>query len=121
MKIRYGFVSNSSSSSFICNARYMDLDGVESISKEEISEKAHKLFDFIVDMKLAIGVLAFDDIFKEPFKATKKYIKYLNGWNADIKYSKDLIILESAYDNSIPSCMFEVIEELFHAYRIHLG
>ncbi|MFA6089869.1 MAG: hypothetical protein WC755_08480 [Candidatus Woesearchaeota archaeon] len=53
-------------------------------------------------------------------KATQKDIKYLKeSWELDIK--KDTILIEGTSDNSIPYEFFDIVENIFHAERHHLG
>lgn len=111
MKIREGFVSNSSSSSFVCST---------DMSVDEVREKLEKMVEFLNDFN--DGFLTFDDVFRDPFIADEEYC---SGEWADyyptIKNSKGKMIIESAGDNSIPYEMFDLIEDRFNAVRCHLG
>jgi len=111
MKIRNGFVSNSSSSSFICDTE---------ISLEKVKEKLVLMVDFYNDLNDEDN--DFEDIFNEPFISDDSYCK--SDW-ADyyeaMRNSKGKIIIESAQDNSIPYGLQNLIEDTFDAYRCHLG
>ena len=111
MKIRNGFVSNSSSSSFICDTK---------MSVEEVRDKLQKIVEFYNDM--TDERLMFDEVFHEPFVSDDSYCN--SSW-ADhyyaMKESKGKIIIESAGDNSIPYLLMDFIESIFDADRCHLG
>ena len=122
MKIRQGFVSNSSSSSFICNFYNADPYNVP-FDKEEILRKLKILYQCAKDLGcLYIENAKFEDVFGYIEKATEFDIKELNeGWDYDIKFHEHMFLINSASDNSIPCEFFELIENLFKAHRIHLG
>lgn len=113
MKIRNGFVSNSSSSSFICSTK-LNLDQVK-----------NKL-DIMVEMynRLYNAKETFDDMFEYPYVISKTNIE---GYKERISYfgggsvSIGDIIIDSAGDNSIPWMLHTAIEDLLNANRIHLG
>jgi len=111
MKIRRGYVSNSSSSSFVCSTK---------MSVDEVREKLEKMVEFLNEFD--DENLTFDEIFRDPFIADEEYC---GGEWADhyptIKNSKGKIIIESAWNSSIPYEMFEFIENKFEAIRCHLG
>jgi hypothetical protein len=112
MKIRSGFVSNSSSSSFVCKTK---------MTVEEVEESLHQLLDFYNEF---CGLnLEFDEVFKKPFFPDKNFVKEMNeGWSHLYnKYSEDKMVIESTDDNSIPYVLFDLIEEKFDAGRNHLG
>jgi hypothetical protein len=128
MKIRYGFVSNSSSSSFVCNyyeSKYLkysskDLNKVK--TKLEIIFEAIKLLGLVRSGLNTNNSIKFSDIFKEPRKATESEITELNkDWNTNFKYNKEMFFINSASDNTIPSVLFDLIESEFTAERVHLG
>lgn len=115
MKIRNGFVSNSSGSSFICKTK----DNLKTV-KEKLQ--------LILDCHNALSGenLIFDNVFCEPYYGSQDYDKKLVEWgywrqvyNSDTTVGK--VVIDSATDNSIPSEWFEIIESTFNAERIHLG
>jgi hypothetical protein len=111
MKIRNGFVSNSSSSSFICSTDMRIC---------EVRRMLEKLLD--MHNEFMNEDLSFDDVFRQPFIADEAYTK--GEWAGHYRYiadSKGKVIIESAGDNSIPYEMFDYIEEKFDAVRCHLG
>lgn len=109
MKIRSGFVSNSSSSSFVLDTK---------LSLEEITVKLHMLLDFYNDF--FDQELEFDEVFRKPFIANKVYSTQMKeSWGYTCEVGKKVI--ESAWDNSIPYALFEMIREKFDGYRNHLG
>jgi hypothetical protein len=124
MKIRTGFVSNSSTSSFVCDTE---------MSLSEIKLKLKMIVDFARNMDLISPQSFFKDIFKKPFIADKKYAKnishyievYKDNSLIDISNKKEdifgKIIIESASDNTIPYELFDLIEFIFKGERIHLG
>lgn len=119
MKIRQGFVSNSSSSSFVCN--WYDSDyKVIPFNNIEVINKLDIIYTLIKDLHLSDN--SFYEIFGEIRPATKKDIANLNkNWDAKLKYNKNMYLINSADDNSIPYGVFELIEQVFNAKRIHLG
>lgn len=110
MKIRTGFVSNSSSSSFICNTK---------MTVEEVTESLQIMLDFynkINDMNLP-----FDCVFEPPFIADETYG---NNWKyhyPEMSRASGKVIIHSDSDNTIPYELFEFIESKFDARRFHLG
>jgi len=111
-KIRNGFVSNSSSSSFICD---------KSISLED----ARDVMNILVDM--------YEKLYKNtdfPFTNEDFYIKIgdeeyekdlIKNWEFDVKEKvKDHVVI-AGFDNSIPSELFDLIENRCSAKRYHLG
>ena len=120
MKIRNGFVSNSSSSCFICNY-YGD-------SKDYTVEKATAILQEMVDfhnitMKEGDFKQDFNDMFGDIYIGEKGFKGCLQGWEDyyNIDDTDGKLIISSACDNSIPCYMQELIEEKFNAKRLHLG
>ena len=74
MKIRTGFISNSSTSCFICG-RWGKLDH----SIDEIVEILQKMIDFYNDLEGTND--SFDDIFEMPKMADEKDFDLLDGWD----------------------------------------
>jgi hypothetical protein len=119
MKIRNGFVSNSSSSSFICDTK---------LTNEEIKIELKKLFSFCreffkEDLYIQESLsLPFDEIVGEIGKVKKNYLKDWQDYHGDIiKANIGKAYIESASDNSIPSVLCDLIERKFDAVRLHLG
>ena len=107
MKIRKGFVSNSSTSSFI-------------VSKYNVHYVRNNLMHLM-------------DFFNEYFEMDYKFDDLFNIFNIDDNYKTEMedwgyivpkdakTIIESTDDNSIPHLMFELIEQKFNTTRNHLG
>lgn len=111
MKIRNGFVSNSSSEAFICNT---------DLNIKEVKEILQKILNFYND--IFNENITFEETFKNPEICTEADLSYLKGWS--YKYNKDdltKVIIYSETDNSIPYCIFDIIENKFGAWRYHLG
>ena len=101
MKIRKGFVSNSSSSSFIINSDRFTFEEVEKKMAEIKASSSDKWFEYDVR-----------EITEEMYEHDNWYMD-----RADI--GKIQII--SSEDNSIPYDAFDVIENTFDCVRHHLG
>ena len=113
MKIRARFISNSSSSSFICG-----MWGTNEYDVEETTAILQKMLNFYNDLENKN--LTFNNVFENPRIATDIDIDFLEDW--DVKGTiKDRILINSISDNTIPFLLFGLIEEKFHAERIHLG
>jgi len=126
MKIRQGFVSNSSSSSFICSS---------TLSVKEAEEKLKAMVTFYNELYGTAH--QFEDVFQKPFKITKdkkskEYLGYIADWifgeNPQyvrcVKEKKDMngkLIINGSEDNSVPYELFELIENFFSGTRVHLG
>ncbi len=111
MKIRAGFVSNSSSEAFICNSGHSIKE--TKIILQEIITFYNKMFADNLD---------YYDIFEDPKIATKEDIKMLDDYSYTPKpedYTS--VIIFSAGSNSIPYVMFEIIDKKFESWRVHLG
>src|SRR3972149_6300505 len=106
MKIRNGFVSNSSSSSFICS------------SKINIKNAKNKLKDMLELYNKLYGTeLLFENVFQKPFKIeddkkSKEYVEEICSWifgrrsqncyRSDVSKKEDLkgkLVINSADDN----------------------
>jgi hypothetical protein len=141
MKIRDGFVSNSSSSSFIC------LSKVSAKTAETRLRALLDVYNFLMSGKCDKYV--FEKTFQTPFvvnshdKRSKEYKEQMEGWIFDkdspyknvrvgnsfgassvIGKESDLngkLIINSVDDNTIPCSLYELIEEAFDGSRLHLG
>jgi hypothetical protein len=122
MKIRVGFVSNSSSSSFICNHYESEYNKMKKFNKEEVLKRLRVMHRCAIDLGFLSPETKFEDVFGEVRKATEKDINDLNkGWSTNFKYNKQMFLINSKEDNSIPYELFELIESAFNAERVHLG
>jgi hypothetical protein len=119
MKIRNGFVSNSSSSCFVCQTGYC-CDN-KNYTIEETEGILQKILDFYNE------IFGEDENFSEVFGEIKiadekdmdSLEYYTRGWDGDTIKGK--ILIYSCEDNSIPYEVFDIIENKFNAQRIHLG
>jgi hypothetical protein len=114
MKIRTGFISNSSTSCFIC-AVY----GEHKYKRKETVAILQKMLDFYNDLEGEN--ISFEKAFKFPKKATKDDIELLSNWEIEESRVKGKTLIYSRNDNSIPWMLFGLIEDKFNAERIHLG
>ena len=111
MKYRHGFVSNSSSSSFICGT------GVTVEEAEEIMKE-------IADIARRLGSSSWRHRCEYTVFTAGKY--YADGWEGHYPEMEDaaargLTIVESACDNAIGVDLWDSIEEKLGATRYHLG
>jgi len=122
MKIRTGFVSNSSSSCFICDYP-TDRGSIQDVTvklKEMVS-----FYNSMFDQKYS-----YEDVFNDPRKPTSEDIKLLSDYigyyepgEVRVKQGevKNRLVIFSAEDNSIPYELWEIMCSVFKAERIHLG
>lgn len=125
MKIRSGFVSNSSSSSFICSSN---------LPVKEAEEKLKIMVNFYNELW---GTnLKFEDVFQKPFKITKdkksrEYKDFISNWIFG-KHSQQVYTINSKKDldgkliingseDSVPFELFVLVESFFEGRRVHLG
>lgn len=118
MKLRKGFVSNSSSSSFVIDPKYVT-KGLDDIQK-----KLEMLLDFY--NKFHGKSLKFEDVFEEPFVLYEENYDLSNQFAGnssewDIRAPKGSVIINSTGDNSIPWEIMQWIEWGMLATRYHLG
>jgi hypothetical protein len=123
MKIRSGFVSNSSSSSFICDTKF---------SIAHVKEKLEKIWDMYKELyedsedeyRRRKAEEKFEDIFGDVGRVTNDYLRD-SGWRKhykeELKGQNGNIYIESVCDNSIPYELYDIIVTLFNAERLHLG
>lgn len=124
MKKRYGYVSNSSSSSFVVYA-YQDDDitmtrveriidrviSAYNILKEDTLKKDNVLEISVVDIQLAKKKVEYMEIDGAISKEQKKWVKDCIG----------KIVIHSVDDNSIPYVMQEMIESELYTDMWHWG
>jgi hypothetical protein len=116
MKIRQGFASNSSSSSFVCKT---------DLSIKEVKRELESMISHLGAVMKEDYI--YDEIFGDIVK-TEKEINQAESWYvnndgdwARKRFAEASIIIRSASDNTIPYYMHEIIEEKFDAFRIHRG
>ncbi len=114
MKVRIGFVSNSSSEAFICGVW-----GTKKFGVKKTINILQKMLDLYNDLEKR--KLSFDRAFQTPRKATQEDIDLLKDWDVPEYKVKDKLIIYSKEDNTIPHLLFGLIEYKFDAERIHLG
>jgi len=110
MKIRQGFVSNSSSSSFICDTK---------MNAEEIETQLRKMldgFNMMMDTNYK-----FEDCFCNPYMVSGKIHEGFEEYYPCLKNAKGKIAIDSVDDNSIPYEMIVLIESKFNTTHCHLG
>lgn len=116
MKIRTGFVSNSSSSSFIIDSLKFTI--------EEVKEKMEVMRELFNLTGKEEGSCVFLEEDYAVFIASEEYEKeMIKEWGEYYNY-KDCaskIILNSTKDNSIPYELFDFIENAFDCSRYRLG
>ena len=126
MRYRYCLVSNSSSSSFICQ---------KTCDPEEARDQLNNLISFF--NSFFNKELTFERVFEQPFivgsgERSSDYKDLISEFLFDEHYREvyfiekieDLegkLIINSASSNSIPSLMYEFIEHAFDAHRVHMG
>ena len=108
MKIRSGFVSNSSSSSFVVNKTV-------TIDPSQVKELLTKLLTFYTEW--TGERLSFEEVFDDPFVATKEYVDEFNRdrQGCDHINNPGNVIINSASDNSIPYELYDLIQNKFQA------
>lgn len=104
MKRRSGFVSNSSSTSFLINQT--EHSGITRDIVEAMISKMHDVGD--INVVEYVG---------NPYDTWDEYYSYLR----DIDKNDKIIAIESASDNSIPYDFQEWLESNLPCERIHLG
>ena len=127
MKIRNGFVSNSSSEAFILSKEYADVEKIEADLRKLLA----------LHSELTGEKYIFEEVFQLPKKITNlkgeyfySWIEYdrkpdRDAWNRQTYLTddelKDRVVIYSVSDNTIPYPLVEYIESLYDAERIHLG
>lgn len=114
MKIRTGFVSNSSSSCFICNTNF----SVEEVTVRlsHIIREYYNIAGYPVPLLDQIATVTIAD------ETNQEFLEEWSEWYPELKNIKDGdILIRSVGDNSIPYDTFNKIESTFHAYKFHLG
>ena len=129
MKTRTGFVSNSSSSSFICNSYSYEGYEPKDLTVDEVVHKMKTImnaYNIVSDSEIE-----YDEAIEYIGLGTENVAEMLKGYGqknysdgrADWTYDdiKDKIVIMSAGDNTIPSALFDLIVSAFYATRVHLG
>lgn len=117
MKIRNGFVSNSSSSSFIINTQseyYNDL------SIEDVTDIMDKLLEVVKIYKDIQDNVYTIELLPNNSKIIKKRKEY--GYEDHIEViDNQIIYIESTDDNSIPYFIQQFLEDELNATRLYWG
>ena len=121
MKLRFGFVSNSSTSSFVCRTK---------LSIPEIKKKLELMLDTYAKLmdvpEEELSRYKYEYVFQEPREGSEADDRMYAGYDglSDIypdETSVGKIIIEGSADNAVPYPLFEWIENIFQGNRIHLG
>ena len=118
MKIRKGFVSNSSTTSFICEVDF---------GPEKMKQLLQELVDFY--NKWCGKEYKFEDIFKDPYTGTEEDVQFFDDFFGkayrddyhDHSKANGNIIIMGTEDNSVPYGLHEFISTRFKCTHIHLG
>ena len=110
MKTRTGFVSNSSSSSFVCDTELAP--GEVAAKLEELIKMYNKLMNKHYD---------YDSMFEYPRIGTPHTHKDWHDYEPSLRTAGGKIVIDSAGDNTIPYELFDLIEVMFEGVRCHLG
>jgi len=109
-------ITNSSTELFVCNT---------SKSLEVVKESLEVMIEAYNKLCGTEEMYSFDSMFCEPRVATDEddevITDYSDYYSVPSVKIGETIIIEGAYDNSIPYGLLELIEEVFHAERLHLG
>jgi hypothetical protein len=107
-------ITNSSSELFICNTD-KTIEMVREIMDElvEVYKKATGDQRDVSEMLFVTDCN--DPIIKDHMRQWRDYYPDMNSRNGK------KIAIKSVYDNTMPVCLFEFIEEVFNAKRYHLG
>ena len=114
MKVRTGFISNSSSSSFVCDV------------KSSLDEVREQLKSMLYHFNQLMGTEhEYADVFGEVISTSETVPHSEIGYAECSWYTRDdledKIIIRSANDNTIPYELFDLICGKFDAFRIHRG
>ena len=136
MKIRKGFISNSSSTSFVIDYYVEKKDRTSLKEVKETVDRIIKAYNIIYKTKLqkkrtfTIGKIT-DEIIKARIDFEREYAYDDKGeWGPQpiskdrkkaIENQKGKIIINSVEDNSIPYLMQEMIENVLNADKWHWG
>ena len=118
MKIRNGFVSNSSSSSFVCKVPF---------DSEEVTSALKELVRFYGEWMCEDDHSPeFEDMFDPYFEQVdgvlpKEESVYCNAYQTGYLEEHGTFIIRSATSNTVPYELFDLIEKRFDASRIHRG
>lgn len=111
MKIRLGFVANSSSEAFIVKTD-KSLETIEEELRELIS-----LYNKHTEQSLCFeGVFGYPIPFTDDDKETIKIYSNFTSWMDEAN-----VVIYSASDNTVPLGLMVWIEDIYDGIRVHLG
>lgn len=93
------------------------------MSIKEVKEKLVDIQKFWLNINGINEHTEFGDYFQEPRFGTHETFEYLRDFDNFLKEENVIgkIIIEDVEDNGIPYGLFEIIEQVFTARRIHCG
>lgn len=127
MKIRIGFVSNSSSEAFICGQyNYRDIKKYTPEEVEDILRKMLQLYVEVMEMHNPDNYskdYSFEHTFRDIRYITEQDVREMKDWDVEINRENigKEVIFYSADDNSVPYGLFDLLERKFGTQRVHLG
>ena len=117
MKIRTGFISNSSTSCFICDTP---------LTVRQVEKKLKQMVEAYYEIDpedFMEGYGGYRSVIGDIHRATEEDARLLRGWDSGMSFKKikGKIIVMGANDNSVPWGLIPSIEKVLNAERWHLG
>ena len=119
MKIRSGFVSNSSSTCFVCNIHVKGKFSSENL--DAVEKKLRDIIKAAIELELMPPDTKFEDIFRLPTTIDAHDLRLLRDYDVNITPREDMFLIYSEGDNTIPYELFSILETIFNAREVHLG